>query len=605
MSKLSLRALGHRLAVLAVAAVPVFSLPTAAALPLLGSSSLESALVPGQYIVHVGKPLDGLASAPFTALVTDLLAGVGGGRVLHVYEHALRGFAVQLSPAQAALLALNPLVLSVEQDRLMHAVATQSGATWGLDRSDQRARPMDGAYAYPDAAGQGVHVYVLDTGINAAHSEFTGRVGVGRNFVTDKAATDPSDCQGHGTHVASTAVGTVYGIAKKATVHAVRVLGCNGSGSNSGVIAGVDWVAANHIPPAVANMSLGGGNSAALDTAVKNAIAAGVPFAVAAGNSNANACTGSPNRVPEAITVGASTNTDAKASFSNFGSCLDLWAPGASITAASHSSNSGTATMSGTSMASPHVAGAVALILGRGGNPGAAQVRETLVAESTSNVLAGSLGTGSPNRLMYVANTGGGPTPVDALPVAGFSFSCTGLSCTFNGSSSTDDKGIAAYSWNFGDGSGGNGVNVTRTYALAGSRAVTLTVTDTVSQTDTETQTVSVTAPVGGGSPCADCSSVDGSLANGGTAYSPSATGFSSNGGQFKGNLRGPAAADFDLYLERRSSGLLGSSWSIVSRAESPGSSEDIVYSGTSGTYRWRIKSYSGSGSYTFYFRNP
>ena len=576
-----------------------------------GNAQPNAQLIPNQYIVTLNKPLagSGLTNLPMLDQAQSLLALVGGGRILNVYEVALRGFAVRLSPLQADLLKLNPLVAAVEQDQTMQAVATQTGATWGLDRIDQRSRPMDGKYIYPDQAGQGVNIYVIDTGINANHNEFTGRVGASRNFVAGgllgTGAADPAawaDCNGHGSHVSGTAAGTVYGVAKKATLHAIRVLDCNGSGTNAAVIAGIDYVAQNALRPAVANMSLGGGDSAALDTSVKNAIATGISFALAAGNSSADACTGSPNKVPEAITVGATENTDAMASYSNFGACIDIFAPGSNITSVDYSNNTGSKQLSGTSMASPHVAGAVALVLGRGGNPTPAQIRDTLVAEATDNVLTG-IKTGSPNKLLYVASVGG-PPPVDAPPVAAFTSSCTNLACSFNGSGSSDDKGVSAYSWNFGDSSSGTGATVSRTYAAAGSYSVTLTVTDTVGQTNAKSQTVTVTAATGGG-PCADCTSKTGTLASGGTAYDPTSTGFASNGGNFKGYLRGPAGTDFDLYLEKLSSGLLGGSWSIVARGETTTSSEDVTYSGTAGTYRWRIASYSGAGAYTFYVKNP
>jgi len=593
-----------------------FKLAAFAALTVVAAAA-SAAPIPNQYIVTLKKPLDGtaLSSLPVAQQATSLLSLVGGGQVLNVYESALRGFAVRLSPVQAQLLALNPLVAAIEQDQTMQAVATQSGATWGLDRSDQRNRPMDGQYIYPDNAGQGVHVYVIDTGLNANHSEFTGRVGAGRNFVGttslfSTSAPDPAnwaDCNGHGTHVSGTATGTVYGVAKKATIHGIRVLDCQGSGANSGVIAGVDYVTQNAVRPAVANMSLGGGNSAALDTAVKNSIASGIAYAVAAGNDSANACTGSPNKLPEAITVGATTNTDAMASYSNFGTCLDIFGPGSSITSANYNNNTGTSVLSGTSMASPHVAGAAALVLARNTSATPQLIRDTLVAEATPNVLTG-IKTGSPNKLLFVTNTGGGGgTPgVDNPPVAGFTVSCTNLVCSFNGSSSTDDKGIASYAWTFGDTTGGSGATVSKTYAAAGTYSVTLTVTDTTSQTNARSQSVTVTAaPTGGNSPCADCSTKTGSLTNGGTAYDPSSGGFASNGGAFKGYLRGPAGTDFDLFLEKLTSGFLGTSWSIVGRGETTGSSEDVTYTGTAGTYRWRLRSYSGAGSYTFYVKNP
>ncbi|MFP5304368.1 MAG: S8 family serine peptidase [Gammaproteobacteria bacterium] len=373
-----------------------------------------------QYIVVLEAPPAGSpeAALPLADLIQALLVPVGGGQVIAQYEHALLGFAVRMSAAQAAALARLPLVELVEQDQVMHAIATQNNATWGLDRIDQRNLPLNGTYVYPDQAGAGVHVYVIDTGLNGSHTEFTGRVGNGRNFASHGTgllctllgigcpAPDPnntSDCNGHGTHVSGTAVGTTYGVAKQATVHPVRVLGCGGSGSTSGVISGVDWVAANAQLPAVANMSLGGGNSTALDQAVQNAIASGVTFAVAAGNSNADACSGSPNRVPEAITVGATTSSDARSSFSNYGSCVDIFAPGSDITSAWHTSNSATNTISGTSMASPHVAGAAALVLGADPSASPDDVTDAIIGNATLGVLS-NVGSGSPNALLYVGN---------------------------------------------------------------------------------------------------------------------------------------------------------------------------------------------------------
>jgi len=381
--------------------------------------------IANQYIVVLEEPAPGSAqrAQPIADLANSLLALVGGGQVLSKYSHALLGFTARISASQAAALARQPGVKLVEQDRLMRANVTQAGATWGLDRVDQRALPLNGNYVYADQAGQGVHVYIIDTGLNAAHAEFSGRIGAGRNFASNTngllggllpislplfgGSIDPentSDCNGHGTHVAGTAAGTVYGVAKKATVHAVRVLGCNGSGANSGVIAGVDWVAANRVLPAVANMSLGGAASEALDVAVNSAIAQGVSFVVAAGNDNANACNGSPNRVPDAITVGASTRTDSRdTGYSNFGPCVDLFAPGTGITSAWIGNASATSTISGTSMASPHVAGAVALLLGA--NPGLtpAQVTDAVLGNVTLGALA-NVGNGSPNALLYTGN---------------------------------------------------------------------------------------------------------------------------------------------------------------------------------------------------------
>jgi serine protease len=567
----------------------------------------HASAIPNQYIVVLNKAPAGDALAGLTVAdqAQAMLATVGGGQVLNTYQHALRGFAVRISAAQAQLLATHPLVNYLEQDQQVRAIATQSGATWGIDRSDQRNLPLNGQYSYPDQAGLGVHVYVIDTGINPNHAEFTGRVGTSRNFVAPLlfGSTDPNDwddCNGHGTHVSSTSVGTTWGIAKKATIHAVRVLDCQGSGSGSAILAGVDWVAANHQSPAVANLSLGtlGGRSQAQEDAVRNLVNANVAVAVAGGNDNANACNTSPAAEPTVLTVGATTTTDARASFSNYGTCLDLFAPGDSITAANYANNTGSDTMSGTSMASPHVAGALALVRGANTALTAAQAQSQLVADTTAGKVTNP-GTGSPNKLLYVVNNGG--TPADNPPLAAYTFSCTGLTCSFDGSSSTDDKGIASHNWNFGDSTSGSGATASRTYAAAGTFSVTLTVTDTVNQIDTETKSVTVTAP-GGNAPCTNCTKYSGTLASGAQVYHPGTAGFSFGGGTLKGYLRGPAGTDFDLYLEKKGTNVLGqTTWTSVVSGETTSNNENVTYSAASGTYRWRVKAYSGAGAYDFW----
>lgn len=278
----------------------------------------------------------------------------------------------------------------------MKASATQTNATWGLDRIDQRKRPLNGSYTYNTTASS-VTAYIIDTGILSGHQEFSGRVTGGVTAINDGRGS--SDCNGHGTHVAGTVGGRTYGVAKGVKLFAVRVLDCAGSGSNSGVIAGVDWVTYNHTKPAVANMSLGGGASQALDDAVRNSIGAGVTYAVAAGNENQNACNVSPARVSSALTVGATTRTDSRASFSNYGSCVDLFAPGQDITSAWYSSSSSTRTISGTSMASPHVAGAAALYLQSNQGASPSTVASNLNSTATTGVVTGT--NGSPNRLLY------------------------------------------------------------------------------------------------------------------------------------------------------------------------------------------------------------
>ena len=317
------------------------------------------------------------------------------GKIKHVYKHALNGFSVEMSEADAEALSQDYRVSYVEEDGLMTLIATQNNPPWGLDRIDQRDRPLSATYNY-NWTGSGVRVYVIDTGIRTAHTQFGGRA----SNVFDVNGGNGQDCNGHGTHVSGTVGGSTYGVAKSAMLRGVRVFGCGSTTPTSSIIAGVNYVVSNHIKPAVANMSVGGPASSSMDTAVNNLINAGVTVAVAAGNNNVNACGASPARVAAAVTVGSSTSTDARSSFSNYGTCLDLFAPGSSILSAWYTSNTATATLSGTSMASPHVAGVAALYLQA--NPGSspATIRNAIVNNSTTNRLSG-IGTGSPNRLLY------------------------------------------------------------------------------------------------------------------------------------------------------------------------------------------------------------
>jgi subtilisin family serine protease len=330
--------------------------------------------------------------APYIA---SELALTHRGKLMRTYQHALNGFAVEMSPEDAEALSQDFRVKFVEEDGVVQADATQSNPPWGLDRIDQRNLPLNASYTF-NWTGSGVRAYVIDTGIRTSHSQFGGRA----SNVFDAFGGSGADCNGHGTHVAGTIGGSTYGVAKSAMLRGVRVLNCSGSGSNSGVIAGVDWVTNNHINPAVANMSLGGGASSALDTAVNNLANSGVPIAVAAGNSNVDACTSSPARAANAITTGSITQSGARSSFSNFGTCLDIFAPGSGILSSWFSSDSASATLSGTSMASPHVAGVAALY--KQFNPGAsaATTRNAIVNGSTTGVVT-SAGSGSPNRLLY------------------------------------------------------------------------------------------------------------------------------------------------------------------------------------------------------------
>jgi subtilisin family serine protease len=400
-----------RLAGCVIAAAGALVLPLVTVSPAVAEGPIVNAQaarpVKGSYIVTL-KNTPALRQQGVGGRARQLTRAYSG-RVGFVYSSAVAGFQAHLGAEKARRLAADPAVASVEQDAISSASDVQSNPpSWGLDRADQKTLPLNRSYAYSTTASN-VTAYIIDTGLSTSHTDFGGRASSGYDFVDND--TDANDCNGHGTHVAGTVGGATYGIAKGVKLVGVRVLGCDGRGANSGIIKAIDWVAAHAAKPAVANMSLGGSASPALDAAVERAVTAGITVAVAAGNDNANACNTSPARARDALTVGATTSTDARASFSNYGSCLDLFAPGYQITSTWIGGRTATATLSGTSMATPHVTGAAALVLAAHPGYSPAQVGSALTSGATTGVV-GNPGSGSANRLLF---TGGG-TPASPGP---------------------------------------------------------------------------------------------------------------------------------------------------------------------------------------------
>ena len=435
-----------------------------------------------------------------------------GGEVGPTFHHALRGYVLRAPEAAARAISEDPRVKYVEEDGVVRLNATQTGATWGIDRIDQRALPLDSTYTY-NAAGAGVTAYIIDTGIRITHAEIAGRASHGFTSIND--GNGSNDCNGHGTHVSGTVGGSTYGVAKAVNLVAVRVLDCGGSGSFAGVVQGIDWVTANRTLPAVANMSLGGGASQSVDDAVTASVNSGVVYAIAAGNDGLDACNYSPARTPSALTVGSTTSTDARSSFSNTGTCVDIFAPGSSVTSSWNTSDTATNTISGTSMATPHVCGGAALYLSVNPTASPAQVEAALEGNATPDVVT-SPGTGSPNLLLYTAFIGGGggdtqpPTASITSPANGASVSGTvSINATasdnvgvtrvnfyvngaFVGSDTTDPY---SYSWDTTSGGNGSNTLLARAFDAGGNIGESSTVTVTVNNPGGATYDSALKAP--------------------------------------------------------------------------------------------------------------
>ena len=535
---------------------------------VVGTGSPDA--IDGQYIVVLKAPATGEDNAALDAAV-DRAQDLGAD-VTHEYGDAINGYAAEMSSTELAKARQDPAVAYIAADQTVSIDGTRSVSSWGQDRIDQRSG-LNGKLT-TTGDGTGVTAYVIDTGILSTHDDLDGRVTSSYTAISDGNGTE--DCNGHGTHVAGTIGGTQYGIAPKVNLVAVRVLDCNGSGSSSGVIAGINWVTANHVSPAVVNMSLGGAANAPLDNAVAASIASGVTYAIAAGNDTADACSYSPARVPGAITVAASTNSDADASFSNYGTCVDLYAPGAGITSDWDTSDSATNTISGTSMATPHVAGAAALYLQANPSAAPADVASALVGNATSGALTG-VPSSTPNLLLYVGSaTSSTPTPT-ATPTTATPTTAPTTTTPTTAPTSATPTAVPT--------------------SVPSSTTPTATPTPTK---PTPTPTKTPTPTCAGMTAGSFTSSAKGKMtlkarAVTATSYTTHRTGLN------LGCLTGPKGTDFDLALQKWN----GKRWAQVAGGSRSGSTESVSYTGTAGKYRWQVERERGRGSYTLKISHP
>lgn len=504
---------------------------------LIGAASADA--IPGNYIVVLRSPADGEGNAALESAVER--AEHRGASVTEQYGESINGYAATMGAGELAAIRQDPEVAYVAVDQTISIDGSRDVTSWGQDRIDQRSG-LDGELE-TSGDGSGVNAYIIDTGIRSTHEDFDGRVTSGYTAVSDGNGTE--DCNGHGTHVAGTVGGSTYGVAPGVGLVAVRVLDCDGVGTASGVIAGIDWVTANHVSPAVANMSLGGSAYTPLDSAVAASIASGVTYALAAGNESDDACDYSPARTPAAITVAASTDGDTHASFSNDGSCVDLYAPGSAIRSDYAGSDTQTAVASGTSMASPHVAGAAALQLAADPSATPAEVAAALVSAATPDVLT-DVPDGTANLLLYVGESDDvTPTPTPT--------------------------------------------------ATTTAPVIEPTTEPTTEPTPTTTPTPTATA-----TPSCPKNRARGRLSSRSESRTM-AVYTSTTAGAHAGCMTGPRRTNFDLVLEMRQ----GGSWVEVASGHEARSRERVFFTGEAGTYRWRAERVSGRGGFVLRIAHP
>ncbi|WP_223628247.1 S8 family peptidase [Microbacterium sp. EST19A] len=557
--------------------------------------------VEGEYLV-VLKPQARIGAADdIASALTDTI----GGQILDVFNTVIDGYSAALSEDEALAIASDDRVDHVEQAQMVHAIGEQvNPPSWGTDRVDQRDLPLDGRYRYPDSAGAGVNVYVVDSGIRLTHSEFAGRIRPGFDAATPGG--NASDCNGHGTHVAGTAVGTTYGIAKKATVYPVRVLDCKGDALSTTIVTGLEWVAENAVRPATVNYSVGCRSACSIpsvDAAVRNIVASGITWVSAAGNSNDNACRYSPQLLPETIVVGNTTRTDGKAPTSSYGSCLDIWAPGTDILSSWFTGDTAAASATGTSMASPQVTGTTALYLSANPTATPAQVQAAILDNSTPGKVTG-LDAASPNRLLYTGFLNGTTTPtptaVDLAAIADVA-ATVGQPVSVSVSAS---GGTAPYAFSATGLPAGLAINpstgaITGTPSAAAVSSITVTVRDAGTPVTTDAATFRLTVTGAGTNPNPTPSTCSGTAVSAGTlaaGQQVASSTFSRAAGAVEVCLDGPTGADFDVYLQRNYS-FLG--WMTVAQGISNSADEKFTYNASAGTYRLVVKSDSGAGAYT------